>query len=223
MLSLARQLPAIAELHAFDISFDQYPDDRWVMPHVQRHVYNVFDPPPERLKAKFDVINVSLVVTFVGDRIIDDVINNISTLLKPGGYLQWQEIDPGKAEYPLPDPELAPKFIQDVIRCAWTLNQLQPPEWISLLETKMEANGLSVVGSVRPPFDPRLLHASTQLVLTGLEEFIEAMRRKSKVDSDLKSGLERCTTILVEAWKEHQETGASIWVPVVRVVGRKTS
>lgn len=218
--SLAQQLPSDTEFHAFDISFDQFPHDTW-LPDVRRHTYNIFDAPPKELMGKFDIVNVSLVVVFVTDQLIDSVIANITALLKPGGYMQWQDLDPRLAEYPHSHPNFKPQFIQRVIPCAWDYYHLQPPQWISKLEMKMEEAGLTMANSARPSFNPKLLHVSTQLVLMGLDEFIDAMVQKAKLDPAKREGLEAYTVILAKAWKEHQETGASIWVPLVRVVGTK--
>lgn len=223
-MSLANELPTSANFHALDINFEQFPHRSLWPENLTCHTYNVFDAPPRHLVARFDIINVSLTVTFVNDAMVDTVVGNIASLLKPGGYLQWQEIDPAVATSPRSDrdPDVPPpEFVDKCIPYAWECNRLQPPKWIVRLEEKLETAGLELVSSTRPAPDPKLLNVSTQLVLMGLEEFVSRMKEQTGLDATAKESTKRLDEIIAKAWVEHQKTGNSIWVPVVRAVGLK--
>lgn len=222
-MSLANQLPQSSQLHAFDVSFDQFPHPSLRPKNLTCHSYNVFDEPPEDLKDKFDVINVSLTVTFITDNMIEAVIAKVAKFLKLGGYLQWQEIDTASTICPHPNPDVPPRFVNQCVPLCWECAKATPPKWIARLEAKMEAVGLYVVSSARPDPDPKLLSISTQLVLMGLDEFSEGMKTKeATLDTQTKENLANLETITLEAWGEHQQTGNSISLPLVRVVGQRT-
>ncbi|KAI1640298.1 hypothetical protein F4809DRAFT_637697 [Biscogniauxia mediterranea] len=81
-------------LHGFDISADLYPHRSWLPHNLEFSVSDLLlDPPPEFL-GKFDVVHVRLILSVVGSGSPKPVINHIKKLLKPGGYIQWDELDP---------------------------------------------------------------------------------------------------------------------------------
>ncbi|KAI0593877.1 hypothetical protein F4775DRAFT_606957 [Biscogniauxia sp. FL1348] len=81
-------------LHGFDISADMYPHRSWLPRNLEFSASNLLlDPAPEFL-GKFDIVHVRLILSVVGSGSPRPVINHIKKLLKPGGYVQWDELDP---------------------------------------------------------------------------------------------------------------------------------
>ncbi|KAL3458867.1 S-adenosyl-L-methionine-dependent methyltransferase [Aspergillus heterothallicus] len=84
--------------HGFDISSAQFP----AAPNgFELSVHDVLTPFPTEHHGRYDLIHVRLLVTALGESEFETAVQNISTILKPGGYLQWVEIDYS----PLYDPE----------------------------------------------------------------------------------------------------------------------
>ncbi|KAI8944590.1 hypothetical protein F4801DRAFT_599518 [Xylaria longipes] len=72
---LAEHTPSSTELHGFDISLDQVGPKPWLH-HM--HTWNIFEEPASQ---------------FLGNNDPRPVLENLKKLLKPGGYLQWDEVD----------------------------------------------------------------------------------------------------------------------------------
>ena len=49
----------------------------------------MFEPPPSELKAVYDIVHIRLAIE--GDPL--PTLRNVFSLLKPGGHLQWDEMD----------------------------------------------------------------------------------------------------------------------------------
>jgi hypothetical protein len=79
-----------------DISLSQVPPAEWLPEYVTARTLDIFAPIPEDLRAKFDVVHVRLFLLVVRDNDPIPILSNLLKLLKPGGYLHWQEYDTSK-------------------------------------------------------------------------------------------------------------------------------
>ncbi|KAI4092011.1 MAG: hypothetical protein LQ339_008015 [Xanthoria mediterranea] len=91
LLEVAREHPGVNCL-GLDISTAQAPPKQWLPSNVDFTTWSIFEEPPAALRRKFDVVHIRLVclVTVDGP---SSMIGNIAMLLKPNGYLQWEELD----------------------------------------------------------------------------------------------------------------------------------
>ncbi|KAM0815688.1 putative Methyltransferase domain-containing protein [Seiridium cardinale] len=89
----ARHKPMSVELHGFDISLDQIGPKPWRPANIHMHTWNIFEDPDPRFIGYFDVVHVKLVTVVVRNDDPRPILANLSKLLKPGGYLQWDEVD----------------------------------------------------------------------------------------------------------------------------------
>ncbi|XHG08344.1 hypothetical protein AWENTII_011449 [Aspergillus wentii] len=81
--------------HGFDISptqFIKYNTSNTVSP-INLSVHNILDPFPEEHKGRYDLVHVRLLVMGLKVEDYEAAIRNIWGLLKPGGYMQWEDID----------------------------------------------------------------------------------------------------------------------------------
>ncbi|RDW61112.1 class I SAM-dependent methyltransferase [Aspergillus mulundensis] len=76
--------------HGFDISAAQFPP---ALEGIHLSVQDVFQPFPTEHHNRYDLVNVRLLVTAFPESEYQKAVNNLLTILKPGGYLQWVEID----------------------------------------------------------------------------------------------------------------------------------
>ncbi|KAI4863270.1 hypothetical protein F4820DRAFT_450133 [Hypoxylon rubiginosum] len=89
---VARNKPT-AEFHGFDISLDQVGPKPWLPANISMHAWDIFQEPPARFMGYFDVVHVRLITVVVRNNDPQPVLANLTKLLKPGGYLQWDEVD----------------------------------------------------------------------------------------------------------------------------------
>ncbi|PYH38097.1 class I SAM-dependent methyltransferase [Aspergillus neoniger CBS 115656] len=76
--------------HGFDISSEQFPDNPGA---IQFSVHDLTVPFPQEHWGRYDLVHVRLLVAALEEPDYKAAIANISRILKPGGYLQWEEID----------------------------------------------------------------------------------------------------------------------------------
>ncbi|OGM48428.1 hypothetical protein ABOM_003398 [Aspergillus bombycis] len=76
--------------HGFDISSAQFPpaDDS-----IKFSVHDITVPFPEEHWNRYDLVHVRLLVAALAEPDYRAAVANIYQLLKPGGYMQWEEID----------------------------------------------------------------------------------------------------------------------------------
>lgn len=90
---LASQLPQNAELHGFETSID-YPDHSSNLPsNIKLHTANLLLDFPAEFHGTFDIVTVKLLVATLVGNDWDFVTKSLTKLLRPGGWLQWQEPD----------------------------------------------------------------------------------------------------------------------------------
>ncbi|KAL2842660.1 hypothetical protein BJX68DRAFT_244663 [Aspergillus pseudodeflectus] len=76
--------------HGFDISAAQFPS---TPQGITLSVQDVFQPFPAGFLDRFDLVHVRLMVTAFPEGKFQEAVENVLTIVKPGGYLQWVEID----------------------------------------------------------------------------------------------------------------------------------
>ncbi|KAL3464880.1 hypothetical protein BJX64DRAFT_253896 [Aspergillus heterothallicus] len=91
--------------HGFDISSAQFPP---TPQSIHLSVQDVFQPFPADFLNRFDLVHVRLMVTAFPESKYQEAVENVLTIVKPGGYLQWVEIDFSAVEAQIDgDPRVA--------------------------------------------------------------------------------------------------------------------
>ena len=94
-LDLASRLSAsrrTVQITCLDISKEQAPPSMTVPDNVSFGIHDVFDEVPERFLQQFDLVHVRLMqVALLKPGSGQTVARNLAKMLKPGGWMQWQE------------------------------------------------------------------------------------------------------------------------------------
>lgn len=118
-----------AEMHGFDVSDALFPpSDENAASSTQYSVMDIKRPIPEEFKGVFDVVHVRLLVWSMTERDWPIVVVNLHAMLKPGGWLQWEENDLNSMRL-LRDPGCAHPLAHS--------NQFNNPDFQSLMGTKL--------------------------------------------------------------------------------------
>lgn len=65
-----------------------------VPPNIHLHVHNLWEPFPEEMLGRFHFVHARLLLLAMADQEAwTSAVKNLSTLLKPGGWLQWEDGD----------------------------------------------------------------------------------------------------------------------------------
>ena len=92
LLEVSRSHPT-ATCDGFDISIAQTPSPKWLPKNVTFSQWNMFEPPPAELAHTYDIVHIRLVNLVIANKDPVSTIRNLAALLKPKGYIQWDEND----------------------------------------------------------------------------------------------------------------------------------
>ncbi|GJP98372.1 cytochrome P450 family protein [Aspergillus niger] len=93
---VAREYPQF-QVDSFDISCDQYPSPSWRPENLILHERDILQPFPEEYHGVYDIVNVRFFITLLNEKNLSLFLTNINAILKPGGFLQWLDLDPRSA------------------------------------------------------------------------------------------------------------------------------
>ena len=217
LLQVAHQYPN-SNLEGLDISLAEAPKRNWCPQNVRFQEFDLFADLPSDLTERYDTINVQYTHLFVRDAMIESVLHKLSSMLKPGGWLQYTDMDARNIQVLMPKGDHPPSAISTVVQSAWDAVGFVPNAWTSNLEDLLTATGFVDVVRRSPELPPPTLVPSTQSALWGIEEGCLTMLAKGLATrEDMKGLMDK----VGQAWREHKEAGAVIDMRTFRCVGMK--
>ena len=93
LFEASKVLPSTCSFRGYDISSDQFPQRQTWPENASLKVHSILEPFPGEEQGTYDVVAVRLLVTALADPEWSVAIQNLVALLKPGGYLQWIDLD----------------------------------------------------------------------------------------------------------------------------------
>ncbi|KAH6871394.1 S-adenosyl-L-methionine-dependent methyltransferase, partial [Thelonectria olida] len=89
LLDVAKSLPSTCQLTGFDITSSAFPPTQTWPPNVSFKIQDMFLPFPASEIGTYDLVAVRFVSSAATRAEWARAIENLKTLLKPGGWLQW--------------------------------------------------------------------------------------------------------------------------------------
>lgn len=132
------------QLYGFDISPESFIAVEHLPQSVQLRVLDASKPPPSEFRGQFDVVHVRLMQSVVTDDDPEWIISHCLQLLRPGGYLQWEEFDPMAVALHQHDGKA-----KNLEKLVGILQNRVPAGWIENLPKHMEKQGMQVAAVVR--------------------------------------------------------------------------
>ncbi|KAI1409705.1 S-adenosyl-L-methionine-dependent methyltransferase [Hypoxylon sp. FL1857] len=213
LLDLASELDASAELLGLDTDITQVGPSEWLPANLSLREWDIRTDVPDDLVAKFDIVHVRL-FCWVIDGDPGPVLKNLVTLLKPGGYLQWGDIDIQSMRIETASPDVP----TDKLVSLW--NETVPkdtklfPSWPKDLARLFENYGLQGVEA-----DWQVGKRHTRLAIHWCSLLVHAM-----VGAKLRSvNPQKASEIdtLVQAASDQSRKGAMFSYSRVTVIGQK--
>lgn len=187
----ARAYPS-ATVTGLDISDAQYPAT-WTWPqNLDFGILDLLGDVPAHLQGKFDVVHCRLLLA-AGPAVDKTIfIERFSKLLKPGGWLQWDElswplkyivIPPSSpsATFQLGDAENHPllRVMSDYLAMDMKNG------WFEVFETVMNKGGLFNEANLHVvPIRPHLLKTETDLAVQVLSEIVDVLIKKANITDE---------------------------------------
>ncbi|RAK95951.1 class I SAM-dependent methyltransferase [Aspergillus ibericus CBS 121593] len=215
LIDLAREHPGV-QCDGYDISTEQYPAAGWLPPNVRLETLDLLKPIPEALRGQYDIVHVGLVVLVVENDDPTTVLENLLALLKPGGYLQWDESDFGGLETSSPDASIPHEALDEVKqRVLGSLLAAKQVDfhWVRHLGQYFRDRGATVVDDQWLPIADDIALPWTLQHLMAFAEFVR------RIDQPV--GTAREWWEVYERAADEAARGGSMRMAMASVVGRK--
>ncbi|KAL7917296.1 S-adenosyl-L-methionine-dependent methyltransferase [Trichoderma austrokoningii] len=189
LTELADALPD-AQLHGFDISADQYPPEGWLPKNASMHEQDAFEAFPAEFLGSFDVVNLRFFITLLNGKNIRPLLDNLKSLLKPGGFLQWLDFDPRSAKAIAIDPDMHMPRTESVTRI---MRKAQPEvdTWILDNSELLKTAGLDPIAYQRIQLRDYLRPIWNHCHIMGMEELSRRASRSTTGGDEMASSLLR--------------------------------
>ncbi|MCJ1245730.1 hypothetical protein MMC30_002934 [Trapelia coarctata] len=174
-IELAGELPSSATIDAFDISPAQYPPLELMPANVHFHTHDAFTPFPEECLAQYDIVHIRFFLTLTNTENASSLIQNLLTLLKPGGYLQWFEPDMLTSKAIAPNPEVSKSATETMVSVMRKPTPTSEYNWVPRLGSMFSEHGLESVKCDRILMVDKYRSFMSQVHLMTYEEFCEKM------------------------------------------------
>ncbi|PHH64276.1 hypothetical protein CDD81_4760 [Ophiocordyceps australis] len=89
--SIAKELPSDAQLDGYDISTQAFPETPWEPANMRLMEADACEPFADEVLGSYDVVHVRLMSYALGKEQWEEVARNLLSLLRPGGYIFWEE------------------------------------------------------------------------------------------------------------------------------------
>ncbi|KAI1203573.1 S-adenosyl-L-methionine-dependent methyltransferase [Nemania serpens] len=133
LTDLSTRLPATTQLDGLDISLKATPPAEWLPPNVTFHLWDIREAVPETFVEKWDVVHVRLLSFVLRDDEIPSVLQNLTRLIKPGGYLQWAEPDVASFRIEKTRPGNSTEALDRLLTVSQGQDSRLKPSWVPQL------------------------------------------------------------------------------------------
>ncbi|KAF2787074.1 UMTA methyltransferase family protein-like protein [Melanomma pulvis-pyrius CBS 109.77] len=229
LLSIASELEREQYSHVsffgFDVAGVHYPASQNIPQNVKLGILDAFaDNIPEEHVGQYDVVHVRVFTAVVKNNDPKPLIRNAYKMLKPGGYLQWDEFDGGsfKAVAPGSNPDTSSVTVaatQEMLDTSLQSSQRAMNlkySWVGMLGSLFEQCGLDVIEEKRMDVKNELRKAMTDSLLMMLSHVARiAVRDGNMIGTD-----KNWNELWTKAGDEIGQ-GVSITMDMLVVVGRK--
>ena len=169
ILEVARSSkPNSIELDGFDITSSNFPAAGWLPPNIRLHVWDAFTDVPDQYVDVFDVVHIRAMYSSVVDNKVDPLLSNLLKMLKPGGFLQWDESDASTIQCQVPNPEVKADAARTLVTLQQVFSRGQSrlvPDWIHNLPSTLEGRKCEMVANEEFQPRPELARAWTDNML----------------------------------------------------------
>ena len=215
-MEVAAHLPETARIDGFDISGDQYAPATSRPSNLHLHIQDCFKTFSSEFVGAFDVVYARFWLCLVNNPDAPDLLRNMISLLKPGGYLQWLEPLPLSVRGVHPSAEGSNTAIDRLVSHLHKPTENKTYDWIGKLPELFCEQGLEVIAADRILFPKHLRHAWHHSLMVAFDD-------RAQGDTPSDNGLPEDQKIWISQLMEAFANGSYIDSPFICVVGRKKS
>ncbi|KAF7937227.1 uncharacterized protein EAE98_001541 [Botrytis deweyae] len=210
LLDVARDFPQ-AQIEGFDNDVRQAPHESLLPSNVSVRHWDIFTDLPDDMVGKYDFVHVRLLVLVLNGN-SPSFIQKLLRMLKPGGYLQWDELDCVNMHVKKPDPKLQASALEQIREMSWANGR---HDWTVKLPDFLQEAGFQDAKIQYFGDEDRLARAFNEQHLLTMDEFASSLVRMGKVDASKK------WYQLIQQGYEESTKGAALCIPRIVCTARK--
>lgn len=211
LTDVARRYPT-ARLDGFDIDTSQAPPKQWLPSNTTVKMWNIFDDVPEQMIGVYDVVHVRLLVLVVQGSDPRNIIRNLLRMLKPGGYLQWDELNYPGTCVKTSNSSLHTPALHELREMVYSRGR---NDWTLRLPEYFGEEGMRDTMIYHFQDSPEMARANGEQRLLTMEEFASSLARMNHEEEAAK------IFRLIKDVDVEIMSGATLSMPKVVCVGRK--
>jgi SAM-dependent methyltransferase len=208
LIDVSREVPD-AQLYGFDMNLTQAPHNGWLPSNISLKQWNFFDEVPPDFIGKFDFIHARLLVMVLPDDPAP-FVRRLFQLLKPGGYVQWDELDCINMHVRKADSSIAAPALEELHKI-WTGRY----DWTIAIHETLNEHGFEDATLEYFGDDSLLARAFADCNLMAIDEVAGGLIRAGKEEAG-----KRILGLVNQAHQENAK-GAGLSTPRVICVARK--
>jgi len=209
LVDIAQSLPPSVQLEGFDISLTQCPVRAWLPDNIKLHKWDMFTEPPEDLVGRFDIVHIRLVTLVIKDNNPVPLITNLRKLLKPGGYLQWDEVEPSGTYIETVNSSVSIDVTKSLFRLDIPTSARGSDDWQQTLQSSLNQYGFQEAEKHQYNSNLTMARYWHDMYMLSWEEFV------SKVTGGSVETLKAADKAMEEA-----QNGAAVTMPKLVWVAR---
>ncbi|KAL1980883.1 hypothetical protein VTN96DRAFT_3379 [Rasamsonia emersonii] len=214
LIDVARELPPTTQLEGLDIDLTQAPHPHYLPPNIRLREWDVFDEVPPDLVGKYDLVHVRLLVMVLSGVDPLPVIRHLAQLVRPGGYLQWDELDCVNMHVKRVNPSVQSPALDELVRMSYSDGR---HNWPLELPKLLMQDGLFEDAQLECYGDPPgVVRAFNDMHLLTMDEFASRLIQIGQHEAAAKF-----YRIIRDGYRECATGGAAFCVPRVVVTARK--
>ncbi|KAB8264380.1 hypothetical protein BDV32DRAFT_145626 [Aspergillus pseudonomiae] len=200
LIDVSRDFPK-SRLDGLDIDLTQAPHPGWLPSNITLRHWDLFAGIPASLECQYELVHVRLLVLVLSGVDPMPVIRHLFQLVKPGGYIQWDELDCVNMQIKKVSPSVQAPALEEICVASY-------------------ANGRHDWGFQDAKLDyydegPELVRAFNDQHLLTMEEFASKLMGNGQVEAAASFFK------LIEAGYQECVDGAALSIPRVVVVAKR--
>ncbi|RYP89415.1 hypothetical protein DL769_000066 [Monosporascus sp. CRB-8-3] len=172
LTDLEARLPNSVQLDALDVSFAATPPPKWIPSNVTLRYWDVKADVPEDLVGVYDIVHIRNFAFVLTNNDVQRVTESFVRMLRPGGYLQWGEVDVASFRIETLNPDTNVEALQELLRLSQGQDSRLKPTWVPRLPDLLSDVGLVEVESDVKDAPPHLALAKHECNLLMHHVFI---------------------------------------------------
>lgn len=153
---MAAKLPASVQLDGLDVSLHAAPPSTCLPANVTLRHWDIKEPPPSDIVGVYDVVHLRNFIFVLSEDDLPGVLANITKLLRPGGYLQWGEVDMASWHVEKTNPDCKTAALEKLFRQTQSQDTRLEAVWTTRLAGQLDAAGFEAIESEVRDMPPHL-------------------------------------------------------------------